>query len=259
MGIVKTRILILLLFFGAIFTGSLVLFLVAKGFLFAENRNDLVKVEKKVPTIQDYDISEFFYYVQEGKTSWYGKKFHKRGTASGETYDMYRLTGAHRSLPFGTIVRVRNLINNRTVLIRITDRGPFVYSKILDLSYKSARELEAMGNPPVKIETLVSDPEVLSTLDDEYYFGYSFDYPLVCLPKSKLKIFGEFTDFDQAVEEYKKILEMNQNYFVYLLVPANQVYRNIREVEETPRFLIGYFVPSDTIKNNYLVEKESLK
>jgi lipopolysaccharide biosynthesis regulator YciM len=74
-----------------------------------------------------------------------------------------------------------------------------------------------------------------------------------------LKIFGEFTDFDQAVEEYKKILEMNQNYFVYLLVPANQVYRNIREVEETPRFLIGYFVPSDTIKNNYLVEKESLK
>lgn len=257
MSLVKTKVLVLFLFLATLLTGGVVLFLIAKGFLFADN---LSKSEKKSPTIEEYDISEFFYYTQDGKTSWYGKKFHRRRTASGETFDMFRLTGAHRSLPFGTIVRVKNLNNNRTVLIRITDRGPFIYSRILDLSYRAAIELEALGNPRVKIETLVPEPELLTSLNDEYYFGYSFDYPLVCLPKNKLKIFGEFDDFDKAVEIYKSTLEMNSNLFIYLFVPSNYVYKNLREIDLKQRFYIGYFVPTDTIfRNNYFVDKENLE
>ncbi|MBN1781033.1 septal ring lytic transglycosylase RlpA family protein [bacterium] len=73
-----------------------------------------------------------------GKASYYGKQFHGRKTANGETFDMYALTAAHKSFPFGTVCRVTNRSNSKSVTVRINDRGPFVKGRILDLSYKAA-------------------------------------------------------------------------------------------------------------------------
>ena len=95
-------------------------------------------------------------YTEEGNASWYGNPFHGRRASNGEIYDMYKLTAAHRTLPFETMVRVTNLNNGKTTTVRITDRGPFVDNRIIDLSQAAAREIESIGPGvvPVRIEVL---------------------------------------------------------------------------------------------------------
>ena len=94
--------------------------------------------------------------MEEGLSSWYGVPFHGRRAANGETFDMYKLTAAHRTLPLNSIVRATNLLNGRWAEVRITDRGPFVEGRILDLSLAAARELDMVnaGVAPVRIELL---------------------------------------------------------------------------------------------------------
>lgn len=91
-----------------------------------------------------------------GSASWYGPKFHGRTTASGEPFDMHDLTAAHRTLPFGTQIRVTNPRNGKSVTVRINDRGPFAGNRILDLSRKAAQALGLVkaGVGRVKIEVL---------------------------------------------------------------------------------------------------------
>lgn len=81
-------------------------------------------------------------YKERGVASWYGKKFHGRKTSSQETYDMYAMTAAHKTLPLPTYVRVRNLRNNRSIIVRVNDRGPFVDNRLIDLSYSAALKLD---------------------------------------------------------------------------------------------------------------------
>lgn len=91
-----------------------------------------------------------------GEASWYGKKFHGRTTASGEPYDMYRFTAAHRSLPFHTVVRVTERATRKSVVVRINDRGPFVDGRVIDLSWAAARDLglTKKGPTPVQLEVV---------------------------------------------------------------------------------------------------------
>ena len=95
-------------------------------------------------------------HTQQGVASWYGPGFHGQATASGETYDQYDLTAAHRSWPLGTRARVTNQQNGRSVTVRINDRGPYVGDRILDLSYGAARVLDMLrdGTGVVTIEPL---------------------------------------------------------------------------------------------------------
>lgn len=95
-------------------------------------------------------------FVQQGLASWYGRKFHGRKTSNGETYNMYAMTAAHKTLPLGTSVRVHNLSNGRQTVVRINDRGPFIEGRIIDLSYSAANKLGVVGpgTAPVKIEAL---------------------------------------------------------------------------------------------------------
>lgn len=95
-------------------------------------------------------------YTEEGNASWYGEPFNGRRASNGETYDMYKLTAAHRTLPFETMVRVTNLNNGRSTTVRITDRGPFVDNRIIDLSLAAAREIDSVGPGvvPVRVEVL---------------------------------------------------------------------------------------------------------
>jgi len=94
--------------------------------------------------------------TQRGLASWYGEKFHGRPTASGEIYDMHGMTAAHKDLPLGTVIEVRNLDNGRKLRLRVNDRGPFVRGRIVDLSYAAAKELGVVGpgTAPVEIEVL---------------------------------------------------------------------------------------------------------
>jgi rare lipoprotein A len=91
-----------------------------------------------------------------GVASYYGKAFHGRRTANGETYDMHALTAAHPSLPFGSRVRVTSLANGRSVVVRINDRGPHVKGRVIDLSHKAAKELGFLdrGTTKVRVEVL---------------------------------------------------------------------------------------------------------
>jgi len=95
-------------------------------------------------------------YTEEGNASWYGNPFHGRRASNGEIYDMYKFTAAHRTLPFETMVRVTNLNNGKSTTVRITDRGPFVDNRIIDLSQAAAREIESIGPGvvPVRLEVL---------------------------------------------------------------------------------------------------------
>jgi rare lipoprotein A len=102
-------------------------------------------------------------FVEEGIASWYGIPFHGRRAADGEIFDMNSLVAAHRTLPFGSIIRVTNLNNGRNVEVRVIDRGPFVGDRILDLAHAAAVQLGMIGTgtAPVRIELVSgSNPEI---------------------------------------------------------------------------------------------------
>lgn len=107
--------------------------------------------KKRVPIVVAPAIGS----VEIGMASWYGHPYHGRASSSGEIYDMEKLTAAHRTLPFGTLVRVLNLENGRSVQVRINDRGPFVEERIIDLSRTAAREIRMLGPGTAKVRLQV--------------------------------------------------------------------------------------------------------
>ena len=94
-------------------------------------------------------------HAETGKASWYGKAHHGQITASGERFDIHALTAAHRTLPFGTIVRVTDLRSKRSVNVRINDRGPFRRDRIIDLSYEAARRLGVVSRGTARVKIAV--------------------------------------------------------------------------------------------------------
>jgi rare lipoprotein A len=97
-------------------------------------------------------------YVAEGNASWYGRKFHGRRTSSGEPFDMFALTAAHRSLPIPAFARVTNLQNGRSTVVKINDRGPFHDDRIIDLSYAAAVKLDFHGSGTARVKVEVLEP-----------------------------------------------------------------------------------------------------
>lgn len=100
----------------------------------------------------DYALTDQIFI---GRSSWYGKRFNGRKTASGERFDMNALTAAHKTLPMGTFLRVKNLNNDRTVIVKVNDRGPFVRGRMLDLSYGAAEKLGFTANGIAEVEARV--------------------------------------------------------------------------------------------------------
>ncbi len=98
-------------------------------------------------------------YKERGVASWYGKKFHGRLTSNREPYDMYEMTAAHKTLPLPTYVKVRNLRNDRSIIVRVNDRGPFVHNRIIDLSYAAALKLDMVrdGTSLVEVTAITFD------------------------------------------------------------------------------------------------------
>jgi len=148
-------------------------------------------------------------FRQQGVASWYGEQFHEKKTANGETYNMYAMTAAHKTLPFGTMVEVKNVENNKTTIVRINDRGPFCRDRIIDLSHNAAKKIEMIknGTATVEIVALGNDDKMLTestqispnarhnTSQNTLYFTGDFTIQA-----------GSFGDPDNA-EKLKKSLE----------------------------------------------------
>jgi rare lipoprotein A len=119
----------------------------------ANNPADTSSLANAKPITAGPNVSEF---EQQGRASWYGRGFHGRKTASGERYDMHAMTAAHRTLPLASWVRVTNESNNKSVVVKINDRGPYVGNRVIDLSYAAAAALgmRGAGVGKVKIEGL---------------------------------------------------------------------------------------------------------
>ncbi len=94
-------------------------------------------------------------YVERGVASWYGEDFHGRPTSSGEIYNMYDLTAAHKLMPLGTVAKITHLDNGRSVVVKINDRGPFVDGRVIDLSYSAASEIGMVEEGVSKVEIKV--------------------------------------------------------------------------------------------------------
>ncbi len=101
-----------------------------------------------------YPVSSSRGYREYGMASWYGKKFHGRKTANGETYNMYGMTAAHKTLPMNTMLLVRNLENGQETVVRVNDRGPFSRGRILDLSYAAANDINMVRKGVARVEII---------------------------------------------------------------------------------------------------------
>jgi rare lipoprotein A len=117
-------------------------------------------------------------YVERGIASWYGTKFHGRRTSSGETYDMYGMTAAHKELPIPTYVRVVNLRNGQAVVVKVNDRGPFHGNRIIDLSYAAAAKLGILGKGTGLVEVQAIDPRRQAPAPRRYASSYDKDLSL---------------------------------------------------------------------------------
>lgn len=104
-------------------------------------------------------------FVEKGIASWYGTKFHGRRTSSGETYDMYAMTAAHKNLPLPTYVEVTNLKNGKQIIVKVNDRGPFHENRIIDLSYTAATKLDIVKNGTGLVEIRVVGPGQTVSID----------------------------------------------------------------------------------------------
>lgn len=140
-----------------------------KSYFFPQSKSYVTKVYETPgatsPTQKAYSVNGKMYYPkksvpigwrQRGIASWYGPNFHGKYTSNGELYNMYAYTAAHKTLPMNTIVKVTNLKNKKSVIVRINDRGPFVEGRIIDLSYIAGKEigLDRSGIAPVILEVI---------------------------------------------------------------------------------------------------------
>ena len=136
-------------------------------------------------------------YQAEGVASWYGAKFHGRRTSSGEVYDMYRLTAAHRSLPIPVFARVTNLRNGRSTIVKINDRGPFHAERLIDLSFAAAVKLDfhQAGTAPVRIEVLERSLEEPHQEPEQSYYLHA----------------GQFSSEDQAQSALSRLASLGNS------------------------------------------------
>jgi len=141
-----------------------------KGYFDASNiPNAIPKIEPRSATgnPSSYVVNGKRYYVlkssknyrKKGIASWYGKKFHGRSTSSGEKYNMYAMTAAHKSLPLPCYVRVTNLKNKRSIIVKVNDRGPFHANRIIDLSYAAASKLNIISTGTGIVEVQIIEPK----------------------------------------------------------------------------------------------------
>lgn len=141
-------------------------------------------------------------YKAKGIASWYGTKFHKKRTSSGERYNMYSMTAAHKTLPLPTYLRVKNLKNGRETIVKVNDRGPFRSNRILDLSYAAATKLGILssGLAPVEIEAITPDTKKSTT----HYYVQAGAFTSKTLAHGLEKKIKKLSKSPVLIEKYKQ-------------------------------------------------------
>ena len=188
-----------------------------------------------------YPMTSLKPYAATGYATWYGKKYHGNKTSIGEVYDMYKMTAAHKTLPLPCYVKVTNLKNDKTVIVRVNDRGPFVKDRIIDLSYAAANRLEIIekGSELVKVELIDLDKKVkVSEINKQIYIqaGLFSDEKNANNLIKKIKKLGTVKN-----ENIKKI--KNEDQFQVLIGPfKNLPYAKIKKDELSDNFFINGFI-----------------
>lgn len=150
--------------------------------------------------IEQYDLHD----VANGLASWYGGDFHGRRTASGRRYNMNELTAAHRTLPFGSLIRVVNERTGTAIIVEVTDRGPFIKKRVIDLSKAAAQKI-GVSVTPVDLEGLT--PEQIARFydsTDSAFIGITSDMKVVVFPASTLNDHREADSYSKAVAELQE-------------------------------------------------------
>jgi len=172
-------------------------------------------------TYQPIDSASGF--RQQGVASWYGRQFHAKKTANGETYDMYAMTAAHKTLPFGTMVEVKNVETGKSVIVRINDRGPFCRDRIIDLSFCAAEKIGMIrnGTAAVEVTALGKDDAFLKASDksvaDPVYFTGDFTIQA-----------GSFTNAENAENLKKSLEKVAQNVCVASFEKNGRIFYRVR-------------------------------
>ncbi len=164
-------------------------------------------------------------FRQRGLASWYGRKFHGRKTSSGEVYNMYAMTAAHKILPLGTLVKVRNLDNKKTIQVRINDRGPFIRGRIIDLSYTAAEKLGVVGPGTARVEVIAlssrqgknSGSSRKKTRAPVDYFKGHFTLQI-----------GAFSDLDNAQELKIRLAGLYNNAHIVVFNNGHETFYRVR-------------------------------
>jgi rare lipoprotein A (peptidoglycan hydrolase) len=194
-------------------------------------------------------------FVEIGEASWYGPGFHGRKTASGERFDTYDLTAAHKTLPFGTLLKVTNLENNLFTIVRINDRGPYIRGRIIDLSKAAKNEIRMGGTANVKIEQITDEiAEMLRNgidpnehIDESEIDSTQFNTTAVLDQKldADSKIFVEFDSEEGTNNDFElnKNLKSNGTLKIRIITPkkddeitSSNLYQKIEDIDSMIRF-----------------------
>lgn len=157
--------------------------------------------------------------VEEGLASWYGPTFHGKKTANGEIFNTESFTAAHKTLPFNSIVKVTSLENNKTTIVRINDRGPFVKERIIDLSFAAANEIDMIKNGTMKVKI-----ELIKSGDNKYYKYSNKKYKIQIISLSDITKANEYISRFNNEKIKPKIEEANIGKKVYRIILDNLTY-----------------------------------
>lgn len=212
------------------------------------------KFIEAVQLTQEQNIGDEMLFEQTGNSSWYSNRFHNKKTSNGERYSKSKLTAAHKKLPFGCIVKVTNENSGKVVFVRINDRGPYSKKRVIDLSRNAASVLGALGNPKVKIQTLLPNKSFINEEEaNKYLLAYSYDENPSCERAANFNIILEYTNFDAAAEELAKIQQYNKGSKVYLLVSPDLQPDYHNDEKQSGKYYIGF--SKDNFELSYLHKK----
>ncbi len=172
-------------------------------------------------------------YKKRGVASWYGSQFNGKDTACGEKYDMYKYTAAHKTLPLPSYVRVKNLKNGKTVIVKVNDRGPFVDNRIIDLSYAAAKKIDMLEEGTAFVRIIgVSEEEAAKSFKNNTRSIFSRSIFEKIVSRNKKKIFiqiGAFNEEKGARELKKKVSNIGVKYvFINKARSKNKIFYRVR-------------------------------
>ncbi len=209
---------------------------------YIKNSNEIIKNSKAMhrATMRSYSIRGIRYYpksveigeIQRGIASWYGPNFHSKLTSNGEKYNMYASTAAHKTLPMNTIVKVDNLNNGKSTIVRINDRGPFVNGRIIDLSNKAANDIGIIniGTVDVKVTVLNTNSHFTTKVSKQIHKQKNISNNI----KYNVQV-GAFKNYEGAKSTKKKLDMIFDNKYTVVI---KKLYNNAKLINKV--FIIGF-------------------